>query len=65
MYIVEELCGNFSHDLGEFEEFEEAQDFLIPLITQDATTLLADNPDYAEDMAWELAASYYHIREED
>jgi hypothetical protein len=65
MYIVETMCGNFSHIIGKFEEEWEAVDFLQSKILEDTQEMLKEDPEYSWEEAEELAGSYYALYNED
>ena len=65
LYAVMELCGNFAHTLTEFEDRNEAAEFMLDRATEDAretfTVHKSEVPDYEWEEALENALSYYSI----
>ena len=56
-YIVEELVGNFSVEVGRFDNEEEAQDFVLKQIQ--------NNCEDDSEKEFENQASYFNIRKEE
>ena len=63
MYKVFEMRGNSAFLLNKFDNFEEAQDFIVNKVEEDVEELKKDDPEADESILWELAASYYSIQE--
>ena len=65
IYTVMELSGNFAHTLAEFENGDEAAEFMLDRATEDAqevfTVHKSEVPDFEWEEALENALSYYSI----
>lgn len=66
-YAVIESVGNFSHTLEEFNNRDEASEFMLDRATEDAqkefTCHKSEVPEYEWEEALENALSYYSIDE--
>ena len=67
IYAVMELSGNFSHTLEEFDNRDEASEFMLDRATEDAcaefTVHKSEVPEYEWETALENALSNYSIDE--
>ena len=67
IYAVMELSGNFSHTLEEFDNRDEAAEFMLDEATEDAreefTVHKSEVADHEWETALENALSYYSIDE--
>ncbi|KYJ87531.1 hypothetical protein [Sulfurovum riftiae] len=67
VYAVMELSGNFAHTLEEFDNIDEAAEFMLDKATEDAqeafTVHKTEVPAYEWEEALENALSYYNIEE--
>ena len=67
MYAVMEMCGNWSHTLEEFDNMDEASEFILDRATEDAleSYVVGVRKDEICPVEWEesleLALSYYCI----
>ena len=64
MYKVFEMCGNSAGVLKCFDNFEEAQDFLIEQTAKDTEELKKDDSEADKASLYELASSYYSIQKD-
>ncbi len=65
IYAVMERCGNFAHTLEEFNNIDEASNFMLDMATEDASETFtvhgSEVPDFEWEEALENALSYYTI----
>ena len=65
VYAVMERCGNWSHTLEEFDNRDEASEFLLDRATEDAQEVFTvhklEVPDFEWEEALENALNYYSI----
>jgi hypothetical protein len=65
IYVVTERYGNFSHTLEEFDNPDEAAEFMLDRATEDAqevfTVHKSEVPDFEWEEALENALDYYAI----
>ena len=65
MFAVMQSVGNWSHTLEEFDNMDEASEFMLDRATEDAketfTCDKVDVPEYEWEMALENALYYYSI----
>ncbi len=65
IYAVMESVSNWSHTLEEFDNMDEAAEFMLDKATEDAqedfTCHRSEVPEYEWEMALENALSYYSI----
>ncbi len=67
VYAVMELSGNFAHTLEEFDNIDEASEFMLDQATEDARKLFSVHKSEVSEIEWEEALenalSYYNIEE--